>query len=89
VQETVDRAVEKGELLKFAPLQLLPGFITTLREVFAELKRGLVTPEQFTEFARDGSDTHKDLAVLYARYQGRLEELNWADSEPLASWRSA
>ena len=39
VQETVDRAVEQGELLKFAPLQLLPGFITTLREVFAEIAR--------------------------------------------------
>lgn len=79
VQETVDRSVEQGELLKFAPLQLLPGFITTLREIFAELKRGLVTPEQFTEFTRTGSDTHKDLAVLYTCYQARLEELNLAD----------
>ena len=81
VQETVDSSVEQGELLKFAPLQDLPGFITTLREIFAELKRGLVTPEQFTEYARIGSDTHKDLATLYSRYQARLEELNWADSE--------
>ncbi len=81
VQETVNRSVENGELLKFAPLQLLPGFITTLREIFAELKRGLVTPQQFTEFAQTGSDTQKDLAVLYTRYQARLEELNLADPE--------
>ena len=81
VQETVDRCVDQGELLKFAPLQTLPGFITTLREVFAELKRGLVTPQQFTEFARTGTNTHKDLAVLYTRYQSRLQELNWADPE--------
>ena len=43
--------------------------------------RGLVTPEQFTDFAKTGSDTHRDLAILYARYQARLEELNLADPE--------
>jgi ATP-dependent helicase/nuclease subunit B len=81
VQETVDRSVEQGELVKLAPLQLFPGFITTLREVFAELKRGLVAPDNFTEFARTGSNTLKDLAILYSRYQARLEELNLADPE--------
>jgi len=85
VQETVDRAVEQGDLSHFAPLQLLPGFILALRESFAELKRSLVYPEQFLDFSRSGSAAQKDLAVLYSLYQARLRELNWADPEGI-SW---
>ncbi len=81
IQETVDRAVGNGELLKLAPLQFFPGFITTLRDIFSELQRGLVSPERFSEITHTSSFTQKDLTLLYSRYQARLKELNWADPE--------
>ena len=85
VQETVDRSIDQGELSHFMPLQAFPGFIMALRESFAELKRSLIYPEQFLEFTRSGSPAQRDLAILYGRYQTRLQELNWADAEGI-SW---
>ena len=83
IQEAVDDAIAKGELPYFEPLRLFPGFILALRDSFAELKRALVSPEQFTIFAQGGTPSQKDLAVLYTRYQARLRELNLADQEDL------
>ncbi|MCD4672555.1 MAG: exodeoxyribonuclease V subunit gamma [Anaerolineaceae bacterium] len=88
IQETVDEAVAQGELPHFAPLQLFPGFILALRDSFAELKRAVVTPEQFSEFARTGSAAQQDLAILYSRYQSCLRELQWADAEDI-NWLAA
>ena len=85
VQETVDRSVDQNELKHYAPLQLFPGFILALRESFAELKRSMIYPEQFLDFTQSGTPAQKDLAVLYAHYQSRLQELNWADTEGI-SW---
>jgi ATP-dependent helicase/DNAse subunit B len=81
IQDTVDISVEKGELPYFAPLRLFPGFILALHDSFAELKRALVSPERFTEFAQGGTPAQKDLAVLYTKYQARLRELNLTDQE--------
>ena len=71
IQETVDSAVEENVIPYYQPLQLFPGFIIALRDAFAELKRALVTPEQFSAFTRTGNAAQKDLAVLYASYQER------------------
>lgn len=83
IQEAVDDAIAKGELPYFEPLRLFPGFILALRDSFAELKRALVSPEQFTIFAQERTPSQKDLAVLYLRYQARLKELNLTDQEDL------
>jgi ATP-dependent helicase/nuclease subunit B len=83
IQDTIDTTIEKGDLPYFAPLRLFPGFILALRDSFAELKRSLISPERFTEFAQKGTPSQKDLAVLYTRYQAHLRELNLADKEDL------
>lgn len=85
IQDIVDQAMEKGEMCHFAPLHRKPGFLLALRESFAELKRSLVYPEQFVEFARSGTNAQSELATLYTYYQARLRELNWADPEGI-SW---
>jgi hypothetical protein len=66
----------------------MPGFIQALNESFAELKRSLVYPKHFLEFSQGGPPAQKDLAVLYARCQARLQELNWADTEGIG-WLAA
>lgn len=83
IQETVDDAVARGEIPYFAPLQFFPGFILALRDVFAELKRGLVTPQQFTEYTSTGSVGHKELARLYTAFQERLAGIGWVDAEDI------
>jgi len=85
LQEVIDQSVGQGELQYFAPLQLAPGFILALRDSFAELKRSMIYPDQFLEFAQTGTQSQKELALLYERYQSRLRQLNWADPEGL-SW---
>ena len=79
VQETVDRAVEGGELIHYTPLQHFPGFISTLRESFSELMLSLVYPEDFREFCISRTPAEQDLACLYSRYIARLQEIHWAD----------
>lgn len=83
IQEAVDGAIAIGELPYFEPLRLFPGFILALRDSFGELKRAMVSPEQFSQFAQAGTPSQKDLAVLYTRYQARLRELNLADQEDI------
>lgn len=83
IQETVDDAVTRGEIPYYAPLQFFPGFILALRDVFDELKRAMVTPQQFTQYVNAGTAGHKDLARLYSAYQDRLESIKWVDSEDI------
>lgn len=87
IQETVDCAVEANAIPYYQPLQLFPGFIIALRDAFAELKRALVSPGQFTDYARTGNAAQKDLAVLYERYQARLTDLGWTDPEEI-TWQA-
>lgn len=85
VQETVDTAIATQEISHYTSLQNAPGFILALRDIFAELKRTLIQPEDFIEYTRQGPPAQRELAVLYARYQARLRELDWADPDGL-SW---
>lgn len=81
VQDVVDNA----HLTHYAPLRTLPGFFLALRDAFAELKRALIYPEDFLERSKQSSPAQKELAQLYAAYQAKLKELNWADVEGV-SW---
>ncbi len=87
IQQIVDQAVEDGAIPYYQPLQLFPGFIAVLRDAFAELKRALVTPSQFSAYAHRGTPAQQDLAELYARYQQRLNELGWRDAEEV-TWQA-
>ncbi len=85
VQETVDIAIQNGEISHYTALQNMPGFILALRDAFAELKRSLVYPDAFLQATRSAPPAQRELGILYARYQTRLRDLNWADPEGL-SW---
>lgn len=86
LQEIIDRAVQQGDIKHFAPLRLAPGFALALRDVFAELKRSMIYPDQFLGSTQsNGTPAQKELAFLYDRYQSYLRDLNWADQDGL-SW---
>jgi ATP-dependent helicase/DNAse subunit B len=73
IQETVDEAVNRGEISYFVPMQFFPGFILALRDSFAELKHAMVTTQQFTQYASTDSTGQKDLVRIYTAYQDFME----------------
>lgn len=85
LQEIVSGLTGSGDLNHYASLHNMPGFYMALRDVFAELKRSLVYPDQFAAFAKTGTPAQQELARLYLEYQSRMIELGWADTEGL-SW---
>lgn len=83
IRETVDEAVAEGAIPYYAPLQFFPGFILSLRDAFAELKRAAITPAAFEQYTRNGTSAQKDMSYLYTLYQQRLHALAWADAEEI------
>ncbi|MDE3089224.1 MAG: exodeoxyribonuclease V subunit gamma, partial [Chloroflexota bacterium] len=70
-----------GALRFFASIHAKPGFARALHESIQELKRSRVTPEQFTDAVHAGNARLEELARLYAAYQQRLLNSDWADGE--------
>lgn len=85
VQAAIRKVDEAGGLRFYAGLRETPGFALTLRDVFAELKRALVFPEDFMRQAAEGGPARQELALLYLAYQDQLRAAGWADPEGL-SW---
>ena len=85
IQEVVEFAFQRGQLIHYASLRNMPGFFQALRDAFAELKRSLVLPDKLIEYSQNGTPAQQELATLYFLYQSRLRELGWADPEGL-SW---
>lgn len=81
IQETVSEAFDSGDLIHYAAIKDKPGFITVLRDAFAELRSALVQPEVFLEYTREASLARRELAILYHRYLVRLASLDWVDGE--------
>ena len=85
LHRVLQEAVDSVDLVHYAPLRTMPGFLQVLRDSFAELKRTLIYPEEFIEHAKHAPPARQELAQLYAAYQARLKTLGWADWEGL-SW---
>jgi ATP-dependent helicase/DNAse subunit B len=85
LHRVVQVVVDETQLVHYAPLRTLPGFLLVLRDSFAELKRALIYPEDFLEKSKNAALPQQELAQLYAAYQTKLKQLNWADIEGL-SW---
>ncbi len=83
IKDVVNQLVKEGNLPYFSALQEFPGFIQTLRECFTDLKRAMVDPQAFLQFAQNGRKAHQELALLYQMYQEKLQSLNYADEEDI------
>ena len=91
VQHRVIRSVVRElPLIHYAPLVDRPGFVPVLRQVIGELKAARVDPECFAGAAADHGDAPRlrELADIYAAYQARLQEEQWADRAGLG-WLTA
>lgn len=87
IQETVREAHAAGELTHYAAIKDKPGFLSVLRDAFAELRSAMVRPAAFLEYAREASPSRRELAILYDRFLTRLETLGWVDGEGQA-WQA-
>ena len=73
-----ERWAEPGAI--FRPL---PGFTDAIARQFDELRQWQMSPEAFASHA--GNARQAELALLFARYQERLDTLNLTDREGLAA----
>lgn len=82
--------VNQLPLAHFASLKDRPGFIQALQAIIAELKAARILPAQFQTAVRELGDEPRlvELAMIYAAYQNRLREHNWADLAGIA-WLTA
>ena len=87
IQETVREAYESGVLTHFAAIREKSGFLSVLRDAFAELRSGMVQPEAFLEITHDAPPGKHELAILYERFLARLNAVGWVDAEGQA-WQA-
>ena len=81
IQETVRKAYAAGELTHYAAIKDKPGFLSVLRDAFAELRSAMVRPFAFLEYTHEASPARRELAILYDRFLACLETLGWTDAE--------
>ena len=82
VQYRLIRAVvDDLPLTHYAPLTDRPGFIQVLEDLIGELKAARIWPDTFTQAAATLGDEPRlrELALVYAAYQERLQAQGWAD----------
>lgn len=82
-RRAIDTLSKRGELEHYAPIADRPGLTTAIRDILAELKRGLIRPEQFQKAVIAEPARLQELARLYAEYQQALVTLDYADTEGL------
>ncbi|MCY4145247.1 MAG: exodeoxyribonuclease V subunit gamma [Chloroflexi bacterium] len=70
---------EADELRVFHNIADMRGFVTTLAQLFDELKQSGINAKIYNEAAQNHKD--RELAAIYARYQQRLREHRLADTE--------
>jgi len=75
--------VDSLPLDHYAPLAGSPGFIQALGDLIKELKAGMIPAGPFvTAVAAIGNEPRlRELALVYAAYQERLQASGWADRE--------
>jgi ATP-dependent helicase/DNAse subunit B len=81
IRSSIRQAMDDGKLGHYAPIASASGFISTLRDRFAELKRARVLPDVLVKTTAGREATLAEIALLYTDYQARLQALGWADPE--------
>jgi len=73
--------VDELDLRYYAALKNRPGFIQVLRRLIDEFKAAQISPDTLAAAATQ--PRLRELAQIYARYQLRLRQQNWADGPGL------
>jgi len=81
IKTSIRDVAAQGKLVHYTPIADKPGFISAIRDRFAELKRARVLPEDLIETAKKHDTSLAELGLLYADYQAKLQAMGWADPE--------
>jgi ATP-dependent helicase/DNAse subunit B len=83
IRRLLDDAVRDERLHYFAPIAHTAGLVELVAELFADLKRQEIWPDQFERICRElgGAPKDTELVDLYQRYQRLLHEHHLYDEE--------
>lgn len=87
LEQAVAEAARAKQLHYFTPIVDRPGFIDAVAEFIRTLKNHSVLPEAFARTAERGRPSLKEVAAIYARYQGLLAAADLYDDAGLF-WRT-
>jgi len=83
VQDAIREVAARGQLVHYAAVTRMPGFINALIGRIAELKQARVFPGPLLGIAEMHGPALVELARVYAEYQERLRAAGWVDPEGL------
>jgi superfamily I DNA/RNA helicase len=81
IEQLVETLCDAGQLDYYTPLRGSPGFARLLGELFGELKRARIFPENLQQALAVSEPRLKELAQLYTAYQNWLLETGWVDAD--------
>jgi ATP-dependent helicase/DNAse subunit B len=81
IEQLVETLCAAGQLDYYTPLRGSPGFARLLGELFGELKRARIFPENLQQALAVSEPRLKELAQLYTAYQNWLLETGWVDAD--------
>jgi ATP-dependent helicase/nuclease subunit B len=81
IQHVAIDLCDAGHLLYYAPLRRSSGFARLLGELFGELKRARIFPEDLELALAEREPRLAELARLYAAYQAWLLDTGWVDAD--------
>ena len=71
----------ENRICHFKPISGFSGFVHMLYDVFTDLERGWVSPEQLKAEGRQNDNQINELADIYDAYQHKMKELDLLDKE--------
>ncbi|MGD1992697.1 MAG: exodeoxyribonuclease V subunit gamma [Anaerolineae bacterium] len=82
IAHLVDSLADAGGITYYTPLRGASGFARLLGQLFGELKRGRVLPQDLEQVLAPREDPRlTELSRLYAAYQTWLLDTRWVDAE--------
>ena len=83
IQRLITEANSERRLQYFAPIAETAGLVELVADFISDLKRHEITVARYSELAETMSsgEKNRELAGLYEKYQGLLDEHQWFDAE--------
>jgi ATP-dependent helicase/DNAse subunit B len=83
LRSAIDELLAADQLPYYANIAHTPGFLASVRDRIAELKRNLILPESFLSQVESRSPGLIEIGRIYQVYQGMMTRLDWADPDGL------
>ncbi len=80
LRQIIKKLVDEGEIIYYKNVANKDGFIESVNFIIGEIKRSLLSPEDF-EGASPDMGEYSELSKIYKRYEAYLEEKDLVDRE--------